>query len=342
MSEKRYEHQIFHIAHPLMQKLIRQAIDVRKFQAIYPELFSMLKGLRDYVAHKLCLALKDPIQKHFDYESDDQLLKQLNIILFDRRLVDQALGYIQTGQVYLHDEFLVKNILTKQELEAIFKEIRLDFWEGLVADYAKKIAPDENISEQYIETLKNVLDIRRWYLPNLLPVWSIEQLFVNYMAIALEYDKYKASDDDKSDQVLDSTKKKQYPTYAETKKCLKRLFLYDQPVLNSKNAFIDFHTDKNGERSSHYFGVNVDLEGTPQSLPSILSEFILSYSSRRIDYFREGKEGGLKEGHDLQQMSKVVNQLTEILDQFTNKGLGIERYTSILSALQPMTKMNLA
>lgn len=342
MAVKRYEHQIYHIAHPLMQKLIRQAIDVRKFQAIYPELFSIMKGLRnyptntglrEYVAHKLCLALKDPLQKHFDFESDDQLLKQLNIILFDRRLIDQALGYIQTGQVYLHDEFLVKNILTKQQLTDIFEKISLDFWEGLVAVYAKKITSDENISEQYIKTLKKVLDIKGWYLPNLLAAWSIGQLFVDYMSIALEYDKYKATDDDTSYQVLDSTKKKQYPTYAETKKCLKHLFLYDQPVLNSKKAFIDFHTDKNGERSSRYFGVNVGLDDTPQSLPSILSAFVLSYSSRRIDYFREGKEGGLKEGHDLQQMSKVVNQLTEMLDKLINKDSFLDRYDTILSAL---------
>jgi len=333
MAVKTYDHQIYHIAHPLMKKLIQQAIDVRKFQAIYPEVFGMLKGLRVWVENYLSSKLKGPIQAYFQDENDEGLARQIDIILNDRRLVDQALGYIQTGQVFLHDEFLVKNIFTKQELTDIFKQLRLVFWDLLIADYAAKIVPGENVAGQYIETLKKVLDVKGWYLPNLIPAWGVEQLFVDYMAILLKYDKYKTSDADYSRKPENPYEAKQYPTYTETKACLKKLFLYDQPLFSGKGAFIDFHTAENGEKSSNYFGVNVNLEDTPQRLPYILSEFILSYSARRIDYYRGGEQADFKEGHDFQQMSKVANELTEILDKFINKNSALDRYDSITSAL---------
>lgn len=333
MAVKTYDHQIYQVAHPLMQKLIQQSINVRKFQVIYPELFGILKKFRDYVANHLYFALKDPIQKHFNYESDDQILNQVNIILFDRRLVDQALGYIQTGKVYLHDEFIVKNILNKEQLTDIFNNLSQDFWDLIITDYAEKITPDENFSAQYIETLKRVLDSRRWYLPNLLPAWNIEELLVDYMAIMLKYDKYTNLKKNSSHQKAGNDTSKSYPTNAETKDCLKKLFLYDQPLLNAKGAFIDFHTDKNGERSSNYFGVNVDLEDRPQNLPAILSEFVWSYASRRIDYYRGGENSSWEEGEYLQQMSKTVNQLTEMLDKLINQNSVLDRYDTIFSAL---------
>lgn len=333
MAVKTYDHQIYQVAHPLMQKLIQQSINVRKFQSIYPVLFDYLKKTREKVTEQLILELKGPVQEYFEYKTVNELAEQLEIILLDRRLVDQALGYIQTGKVYLHDEFLVKNILTKQELTDIFNNLSQDFWDLIITDYAEKITPDENFSAQYIETLKRVLDSRRWYLPNLLPAWNIEELLVDYMAIMLKYDKYKNLKKKFSHQKAGNDTSKSYPTNAETKDCLKKLFLYDQPLLNAKGAFIDFHTDKNGERSSNYFGVNVDLEDRPQSLPAILSEFVWSYASRRIDYYRGGENGSWEEGEYLQQMSKTVNQLTEMLDKLINQNSFLDRYDTIFSAL---------
>jgi len=328
-----YQHQIFNIAHPLMQKLIGQAIEVRKFRTIYPVLFDILKSLRKRVKEYLSDQLKEPIQRHFKFENDEDITKQINIILNDRRFVDQALGYVQNGKIYLHDEFLVKNILSKEQLNDLFDGIGVAFWEKLIPDYVKSLTPDERDSKKYIEVLKSVLNSNGWYLPNLIPVWEIEDLFVDYTAILLKYDKYKENDHDTSCQILDSNKRKQYPTYTETKECLEKLFLYDQPLLNSKNAFIDFHTEKNGNRSSNCFGVNVNLDYSPQHLPQILSDFLMSYSARRIDFYRGGEEGNLNEGHNLQQSSKVMNQLIGIMDGFTNKNLGLQQYITITSAL---------
>jgi len=334
MAVKTYDHQIYHIAHPLMKKLIQQAIGVRKFQAIYPEFFGMLKGLRDWVKNYLYAELKGPIQAYFQYENDEELASQIGIILNNRRLVDQALGYIQTGQVFLHDEFLVKNIFTKQELTDIFEQLRLVFWNELTAEeYAEKFFNDPKVPEIYLTTLKKVLDIKGWYLPNLIPEWSVEQLFVDYMTVFLKYDKYKKSDADCSGQHTNLNEAKQHPTYAETRECLKDIFKHNQPLLNAKGAFIDFHTAENAERSSNYFGVNVDLDDLPDNLPCILSEFIVSYSARRIDYYRGGEQVTFKEGHALQQMSKVNNTILKMLDKLTNQNTALDRADSLISGL---------
>jgi len=330
---KAYKHQIYKIAHPLMQKLIRQAIEVRKFRAIYPVLFDILKNFRKWVKTYLSEQLREPIQVYFNFDNDEDITKQINIILNDRRFVDQALGYVQNGEIYLHDEFLVKNILDKQQLNELFEGISVTFWNVLIPDYVKSLTPDGGGSKGYAEVFKNVLDSNGWYLPNLIPEWEIEALFVDYISILLKYQKYKDSDNDTSRQLLDSSKMKQYPTYAETRACLKELFLYDQPLLNSKNAFIDYHTDKNGNRSSDCFGVNVNLGYSTEHLPQILLDFLLTYSSRRIDFYRGGQEGNLSEAHNLQKSSELMNYLIDVLDGITNKKLGIHQYISIASGL---------
>lgn len=149
----------------------------------------------------------------------------------------------------------------------------------------------------------------------------------------MKYNKYKESDHDTSRQILDPNKMKQYPTYAETSACLKKLFLYDQPLLNSKNAFIDYHTEKNGNRSSDCFGVNVNLGYSTEHLPQILSSFLLAYSSRRIDFYRGGEKSNLNEGHNFQKSSEIMNHLIGVLDDITNKKLGLHQYISIASGL---------
>ena len=165
MTEKTYDHQIYHITHPLVRKLIIQAIEVRKFRGLYPLLFDELSHVRKDIYKQLIEELKGPLQQYFEYEDEEQLYDQLDIILIERRLIDQAIGYIQTGEVFLHDEFLVRNILTKQELEAIFTRVRGDFWNNTIANYVQ-IGAGKPLTEEYTETLKKVLTVKDWYLPN--------------------------------------------------------------------------------------------------------------------------------------------------------------------------------
>lgn len=318
MADKAYDHQIYHITHPLVRKLIMQAIEVRKFRGVYPSLFDELSHVRKDIYKQLIEELKGPVQQYFEYEDEEQLYDQLDIILLERRLVDQAIGYIQTGEVFLHDEFLVRNILTKQELEAIFHEISCDFWEKLFPIYDQSTL-DDSLLEGSKKTLNNVIVLNNWYLPNLMPTWTIEELFVDYVTVFLKYDMYINSATSSTRQHRDSIETKRYPTASEVRECLKDIFLYDQPLLNAKGAFIDFHTTENGERSSNYFGLNVDLDDSPENLPHLLSEFMTAYASRRIDYYRSGQQNAFKAGHEIQQMSLVGNTILGMLDKLTNR-----------------------
>lgn len=334
MAEKTYDHQIYHIAHPLVRKLIMQAIEVRKFRAIFPALFDHLSSVRVYVSKQLIEELKGPLQQYFEFEDEDEekLYDQLDIILFERRLVDHALGYIQTGEVLLHDEFLVRNILTKQELEAIFSRLRGDFWNNTIVDYSPLIA-EKPLTKEYTETLKKVLTVNDWHLPNLIPAWNIEDLFVDYVTVFLKYEKYKKSETDYGQNPENSDEVKRYPTFAETRECLAHIFNYDQPLLKAKGAFIDFHTAENGARSSNYFGLNMNLDDSPKNFPHLLSGFITMYASRRIDYYRGGQENALKEGHELQKMFEVSNTIVRMLDKLTNRKTALDRADSLISGL---------
>ena len=332
MTDKAYDHQIYHITHPLVRKLIMQAIEVRKFRGIYPSLFDELSHVRKDIYKQLIEGLKGPVQQYFEYEDEEQLYDQLDIILIERRLVDQAIGYIQTGEVFLHDEFLVRNILTKQELEAIFHEISCDFWEKLFPIYDPSTLDDSLLVERK-KTLNNVIVLNNWYLPNLMPTWTIEELFVDYVPVFLKYDKYKNSATSSTKKHLDSIELKRYPTASEVMECLKDIFLYDQPLLNAKGAFIDFHTTENGERSSNYFGLNVDLDDSSINLPHLLSEFMTAYASRRLDYYRGGQQNAFKEGHEVQQMSLVGNTILSMLDKLTNRMTVLDRADCLISGL---------
>lgn len=332
MTDKAYDHQIYHITHPLVRKLIQQAIEVRKFQAIFPVLFDNLSKVRVDVSKKLIEELKGPVQEYFQYEYQEQLCDQLVIIVFGRRLVDQAIGYIQTGEVFLHDEFLIRNILTKQELEAIFTRVRDDFWNNTIANYAP-ITAEKHLTEEYTETLKKVLTVKDWYLPNLIPDWSIEDLFVDYMTIFLKYDKYENTAAGNTSKPMKIIEGKRYPTAEETVQCVKPLFGYDQPLLNYKGAFIDFHTAENGERSSKYFGLNLNLEHSAENLPHLLLEFMVAFMSRKMDYYRGGQKNAFQEGHDIQQAASAGKAIVDMLDKLNNRMTALKRADSLISGL---------
>lgn len=205
----------------------------------------------------------------------------------------------------------------------IFEKIRLDFWSNFIKFIPEFSNAPESI-QNHSATLMKVLHTKGWYLPNLLPAWSVEELFVDYITVFLKYNKYKTSHQDSG---------KQYPTKDELKESLKNIIGYDQPLFNDHGTFIDFYTNEQGQRSSNYLGVNIDLDGSLHSLPYILSEFIVSYSSRWIDYSRKGQKGGLGEGDDIQLIAQVNNTILKMLDKLTNRNTALDRADSLISGL---------
>ena len=47
MSNPVFDHEIYRIAHPVMQKLVKQAVKAREFQATFPNLYNELIRIRD-------------------------------------------------------------------------------------------------------------------------------------------------------------------------------------------------------------------------------------------------------------------------------------------------------
>jgi hypothetical protein len=47
MSEKTFDHEIYRIAHPVMRKLIQQAIQASEFQAIFPKFYEELIATKE-------------------------------------------------------------------------------------------------------------------------------------------------------------------------------------------------------------------------------------------------------------------------------------------------------
>jgi hypothetical protein len=49
MSNPVFDHEIYRIAHPVMQKLVKQAVKAREFQATFPNLYNELIRIRDVI-----------------------------------------------------------------------------------------------------------------------------------------------------------------------------------------------------------------------------------------------------------------------------------------------------
>ena len=57
MSKPVFDHEIFRIAHPVMQKLIQQAVQSKEFQATFPDLYVYL----EHVIIQIGINLKDQL-----------------------------------------------------------------------------------------------------------------------------------------------------------------------------------------------------------------------------------------------------------------------------------------
>lgn len=92
MSKPIFDHEIFRIAHPVMQKLIQQAVQSKEFQATFPDLYVYL----EHVIIQTGINLKHQITVKYKEKttlSATVIKENVETILLDRRLLDHVVGY---------------------------------------------------------------------------------------------------------------------------------------------------------------------------------------------------------------------------------------------------------
>lgn len=125
MADKTYPHALFEVAHPTVSTLIRQAVEIRKFQLIFPELFGVLKWTRLEIYKHLVIWITNLLNER--NEDEQQLQNHLTTIIFERRLLDKVIVYITTGKIE-YDEYVTHHLVTKNKYLDYF-EFLSELWD---------------------------------------------------------------------------------------------------------------------------------------------------------------------------------------------------------------------
>lgn len=169
MSEKTFDHEIYRIAHPVMRKLIQQAIQASEFQAIFPKFYEELIATKEKILSQLRSVLTEIYIKRTLMPTDN-IKCEVETIIFGRRLLDHVLAYCHNKKTYAEDEFLLQNLVLPEELKSIYDQLYTFFWEQ-VKQYEKLTGmPD------YAIEFKNYLRKNELKLPNLLLDWDAKIL----------------------------------------------------------------------------------------------------------------------------------------------------------------------
>jgi hypothetical protein len=136
MSKPIFDHEIFRIAHPVMQKLIQQAVQSKEFQANFPDLYVYL----EHVIIQTGINLKHQITVKYKEKttlSATVIKENVETILLDRRLLDHVVGYCQTHELYLADEYLIHDLLQHYEIVSMYNQAYIFFWDK-IKEYEKR------------------------------------------------------------------------------------------------------------------------------------------------------------------------------------------------------------
>lgn len=316
MSKPVFDHEIFRIAHPVMQRLILQAVQSKEFQATFPDLYVYLEQIIIQIGINLKKQLTEKYKEKTNL-SATQIQKDVETILLDRRLLDHVLGYCQTHELSLADEYLINDLLQHDEILKIFDQSYAFFWEEL-KEY-ERMSNHTYLSEILLTHLKN----NNLYLPNLFPHWHIEQLFLDYFMIFIDYHKF-------NNNKVKSQNITRQPTATEAKQVLSRLFKYNSPLPAYKKSFIDTASYDPEATSPEYLSLNIHLDEDLNNLPSIINDFLHNMIARKIDRWRHGTNAVIPINEiQLQKIHQTRNQL----DIVVNASSTLKRADTILSAL---------
>ncbi|MCV2450918.1 hypothetical protein [Acinetobacter johnsonii] len=145
MADKVFDHTIFRVAHPLVQSLITQSIEIRKFRIKFPTFYQYLLFKKAHIVELLKIELKLRVQCYYEkwgdreeaslepevacQSQDERIERDVLKILYERQFISQAIGFIQTDKVLIYDEFLITQaIMNRFDIDKLFRKISIDFW----------------------------------------------------------------------------------------------------------------------------------------------------------------------------------------------------------------------
>lgn len=316
MSKTIFDHEIFRIAHPVMQKLIHQSVQSKEFQATFPDLYVYLEQIIIQIGINLKQQLTVKYQEKTNLTAT-MIQKNVEVILLDRRLLDHIVGYCQTHELYLADEYLINDFLQHHEILKLFDQAYALFWDK-IKEY-ERMSNDTSLSKILLIYLKN----DNLYLPNLFPHWTIEQLFLDYFMIFIDYHKFNNSK-------VKSQNITRQPTAEEAKLVLSRLFKYDPPLPAYNKSFIDASSYDSEATSPEYLNLNIHLDENLNNLPSIINDFLHHLIARKVDRLRNGFHTAIPINEV--QLQKI-HQIRSQLDIMMNASSTLKRADTVLSAL---------
>jgi hypothetical protein len=100
MSKPVFDHEIYRIAHPVMQKLVKQAVKAREFQATYPHLYNELMNIRALILRQLINLLTEKYKEKTSLDAQ-QIRIEVEMIVIGRQLLNHVMGYCQTKKCLL-------------------------------------------------------------------------------------------------------------------------------------------------------------------------------------------------------------------------------------------------
>lgn len=330
-TEKTYTHAVFSIADPVVKSHIEQAIYACKFRVRFPAFYRFMVLNRTEIKEKLRVALEKKYQ-HYNSETSK---KDVEFILEERRFLDNAIGFIQTGTLLLPDIFLVsKEIMTIEEIRQLFSKVSNDFWKAV------ETILYPNLGALGKQKVLSYLNQNGFYLPNLFPQLNIEDLFFNFLPIHLSYSKFNSSKDPQNLNGLPSTK--------ECNEILKPLFSHASPLYFDSSSHLDYSTKLNQKLTSTHFVLQMSLSENPDNLPFILRDFLIGYQSRRFDFMRSGtnNEYDVADIDEINNLTAVANEVLSILDKFSNQRIGNRKeiyslgYDAVLNAILALFFIN--
>lgn len=334
-TEKTYKHAVFSIADPLVKRHIEQALFACKFRIRFPAFYQFLVETRIVIKNQLLISVEEKYKIYKPEIADEELEHHVEVILEERRLLDNANGFIQTGNLLLPDIFLVSNkIMTIEEIRELFYEVSVGFWNAVETI----LYPDSGALLR--EKILSYLNENGFYLPNLFPQLNIEDLFFNFLPIHLSYSKFNSSKDPQNLSGLPSTK--------ECNEILKPLFSHASPLYFDSSSYLDYSVKINQKFTSTHFVLQMSLNENPENLPFILRDFLIGYQSRRLDFMRCGtnNEYDVADIDEINNLTAVANEVLSILDKFSNQRIGNRKeiyslgYDAVLNAILALFFIN--
>lgn len=316
-SSAKFNNVISNVASPVVKNLVEQAIHARKFKMRFPAFFMYLTEQKMEIAGQLIQHLLPYIKYNDPKAGINKNIADITEIIINRRQLDHAIGFIQTGKLTTPDEYLVRNnILSVEAIERIFSDISQEFW-GMVES-----CPKLNSGREIKQAVLSYLEEMNLYLPDLFPIHTIDDLLSDFLPIHLGYPKFEETVPSSPTQVLNP------------------LFQHATP-LYGVNSYAESNFDLDKKLNSSHYRLAIKLDEKVENLSYVLRDFLLRYQSQRLDCMRQGseREYTLQEQDDIKRLTEVIGPLLNLLDEFAKRRIGNEQpiqnlsYIALLNAI---------